>query len=254
MEKIIENYNSFVENKVETWKARFTWRGLTGKDPKYTTGLDKFFIETGILSEIKVPKNSAEVFAFAESLATSYVEWVKGKGTKYSNKEYEDMKDFCKGAIGEFFFVELLSEVKCLMVPTGDDGREFVRYDFNYVSPLLKGDKDFGVDLMGVANDVPCVLQVKFWNPFGKEKISIDLYQKAISEGIIRYRCINPDDNHNVFLCWLGAEKKAYIPISSAKEYKDKIVAIGFTTLEASINNRNSIFWNGFVKHLSEIK
>ena len=253
MEKIIEKYNTFIENKVETWKARFTWRGLSGKDPKYTTGLDKFFSETGILSEMKTPKNSAELFAFADSLATSYVEWVKSKGTKYSNKEYEDMRDFCKGAIGEFFFVELLNEVKCLMVPSADDGREFVRYDFNYVSPSLKGEKDFGVDLTGVANDVPSVFQVKLWNPFGKEKVPIELYQKAICEGVLN-GCIDNNQSNNVFLCWLGTEKKAYLPISSAKNYKDKIVAVGFTTLEASINNRNAIFWDGFMKHLSEIR
>lgn len=250
MEKVIEKYNTFVESKIETWKARFTWRGLSGKDPKYTTSLDKFFAETGVLSAIKHPKNSAELFTFADSLASFYVDWVKGKDIKYSNKEYEDMKDFCKGAIGEFFFVELLNEVRCVI--TLSDGQA-IRYDFHYVSPSLKGEKDFGVDLTGVANDVPVVFQVKLWNPFGKERVPVELFQKAAFEGIYN-GIINKDDDSNIFLCWLGIENKAYMSAKSNPALKNKVVVIGYDALNGTINNRNQIFWDGFVKSLSEIK
>lgn len=251
MEKTISKYNSFKEAEHDVWKSRFIWRGLNGKDPKYTTTINKFFAETKVLETVEVVNTAYGFFNFSVKMADEYVKWVNSKGTAYKKSEYDDMKNFFIGAMGEFFFVELLNEVKCLMAYNPQD-KEFVRYDFNYVSPSLPKDKDFGIDLTGVANDVPSVFQVKFWNPFSTKSIPIEVFQKADSEGS-RNEFISQADDNNIFLCTLCTEGKGYMAVKDNKVYKNKIVIIGERTLEASVNGRNNIFWTNLFKKLAEV-
>jgi hypothetical protein len=147
--------------------------------------------------------------------------------------------------------VELLNEVRCLYIPD-PTSKTFKRYDFHYVSPNLSTDKDFGIDLTCVANDTPVVMQVKFWNPYGKTKLSMDVFQKADSEGT-RNGYINMSDDNNIFLCWLGSEEGGLYPIKENKVFKNKIVVIGRDSFNFSINNTNKIFWSYLFDKLKKI-
>lgn len=248
MEKTIQKYNDFIANEYETWKSRFTWCGLDGRTPKHTTTILKFFAETNILENIDKVTNTTHLFQQLCALSERYTDWVSSKGKTYKKKEYEDMKNFFIGAVGEFFFVELLNEVRGLYV-YNPFTNIFDRYDFHYVSPTLSNTNDFGVDLTGVANDISCVFQIKFWNPFGKHSVGMEVFQKADSEGI-RNNFIKQEENNNIFLCWLGGESCGERIIKENKVYKNKIVVIGKMSLDASINERNTIFWNGLYDKL----
>lgn len=251
MEKVLSKYNSFKEAERDVWKSRSVWRGLSGKDPKYTTTISRFFTETKILESVEIVNTAKGFFDFSVKMADEYVKWVATKGTDYKKAEYDDMRNFFVGVMGEFFFVELLNEVKCLMV-YNPQNKEFVRYDFNYVSPSLPKDKDFGIDLTGVANDVSSVFQVKFWNPNTTKSIPIEVFQKADSEGS-RNEFISQSDDNNIFLCTLCSEGKGYMAVKDNKVYKNKIVVIGEKTLEVSINGRNNIFWANLFGKLNAI-
>ena len=250
MEKTINKYNDFIQNEIDTWKSRFTWLGTDGRTPKHTTTIAKFFNETKCIDSISTT-NVNDLYQKVSNLADSYVEWVQSKGNNYKKQACDNMKKFFIGALGEFFFVELLNEVRCLYIPD-PTSKTFKRYDFHYVSPNLSTDKDFGIDLTGVANDTPVVMQVKFWNPYGKTKLPIEVFQKADSEGT-RNGYINMSDDNNIFLCWLGSEESGLYPIKENKVYKNKIVVIGRDSFNFSINNTNKIFWSYIFDKLKKI-
>ena len=253
MKSIVENYESYLKMKDKLFTRRFTWGGLTGKYPKYTTNIIKFNAETNAFSNMNKCYTSAELFSETDKLAKKYVEWVKTKGKSYSKAEYDDMHRFFVGAIGEDFFGYMLSELKCVIAP--DASGILKRYDFNHVSPTLDDSIDLGVDLYANVNDVPSVIQVKFHNPFAKSSEPwTTIVQKAYAEGISK-RIIGLDEKENVFICFLGDENTIYSNLKKAREYQKNVVAIGRTSLENTVNNRlKESFWDKFYDHLSLIK
>lgn len=250
MQKILENYETYKSSSVENWENRLTWMGLSGRDPKHTTSIYRFNKETGALGTFKHVMTASEFFNETNRLATVYVDWVKSKNKGYSNKEYEDMHNFFVGAIGEIFFYRLFIDVKCIMAP--DATGTYVRYDFNYVSPTLKEDKDGGVDFTASVNDIASVIQTKFWNPFGRKAMELDIIQKAYAEGISK-DLIEKGEKSNVFICWLGNEDSVFRCTKEYKQYRENVVPIGFKALEISINNRNKFFWNNLYDFLKDI-
>lgn len=251
MQKIIlENYETYKESAAENWVSRLTWMGLNGKEPKHTTTIIRFNKETNAFNTIKKVMKASDFFNEIDKLADKYVDWVKSKGKQYTKKEYDDMHNFFVGAIGEIFFYRLFEDVKCIMSP--DCEGTFVRYDFNYVSPTLKNDKDAGVDFTAVVNDVDSVIQTKFWNPFGRKAMELDVIQKIYAEGVSK-GIINKDEKANVFICWLGNEDSVFRCTKEYKQYKENVVPIGFRALDVSINNRNKLFWEKLYKFLEEL-
>lgn len=249
MEKIIDKYNKYITNKNENWKSKLTWKGCDGKNPKHTTSIFKWNAETNIFASMKQVNNVNDLFKEVDKMANNYVAWVKTKN-EYTNEEYDDMKNFFIGAIGEFFFAFLFEEAKCIIAQ--DNTGIAQRYDMYYVSPTLKREPDFGVDFTGIINDIPSVLQIKFWNPFGKKTIGIDIIQKAYAEGVSG-DLIQKDEKENIFICFLGNEETVYNKIKSTN-YKKNVIIIGKKAMEMTINNRNKIFWDKFYNNLENLK
>ena len=250
---IVENYGSFLKVKDDVLTRRFTWGGLSGKYPKYTTNIIKFNSETNAFANMKHCYTSVELFSETNKLAKKYVEWVKSKDGSYSKEEYDDMHMFFIGAIGEYFFWHILSELKCVIAP--DSSGILKRYDFNHVSPTLNDSIDLGVDLYANVNDVPSVIQVKFHNPFAKSTEPwTTIVQKAYAEGISK-RIIGLDGKENVFICFLGNENTIYSNLKKARQYQKNVVAIGRTSLENTVDNRlKESFWDRFYDNLNSIK
>ena len=194
----------------------------------------------------------AGLFSLVDKLSDEYVSWVKSLEKGYTREEYLDMKNFFIGAIGEYFVVKLLTDVKCLMVSTDGTGH-FQRFDFHYVSPTLSGkESDCGIDIYCVANDKPSVMQVKFWSPFkkGSDKVDPVVYQKLFTEGV-DHEYISPSDEKNIFFFWLGSEKTAQMNIIGSETHRGKhLVVIGRQTIAANIDDRNKIFWDNFYNSL----
>ena len=252
MNNTIKHFENYIAKKDSTWNSRFTWRGRNGKDPKHTISIMKFAAETGAFKSIEHPNNTTDLFTVINNLSNVYVNWVKTKKDNYSKDDLVDLKAFFIGAIGEFFVVKLLTDVKCLMVSNDGDGN-FTRYDFNYVSPTVYLEADNGIDVYCIANDIQSVMQVKFWSPFSKAKIEPDVYRYMIGEGAM-HKYINLEENNNTFLFWLGGEHAGKMSINKDKEKMKHAVVIGKQTLDASINGRNQIFWDSFYSALENIR
>lgn len=253
MENIIKHYEKYITSINEVWKNRFTWKGLSGRDPKHTTSIVKFNEATKSFENIEPVYTVSELFTLIDNLSNDYITWVKTKGKTYSSSEYADMKRFFVGAIGEYFVTKLLNDVKCLMVYR-DSRKTYERFDFSYVSPTISGkENDYGVDIYCVSNDVPSVMQVKFWNPYTREKLTPDIYNKLYTEGEGN-EYIHHEDENNIFLFWLGSENTARTNVVGNNKNRDKhFVVIGRQSLMASIDDRNRIFWDNFYKSLKKL-
>ena len=251
MRSITDKYAEYKENEVDTWRRRFTWCGLDGRNPKHTTSIFKFNSETDAFSKMNRVNNTEDLLNAVKKMSVEYVNWVKSKkGNEYVKLEYEDMERFFQGAIGEYFFYKLFEDVKCVLSP--DNGGVITRYDFNFVSPTLCEEDDLGVDLYSIVNDIPSVIQVKFWNPWTKHGISIKTIQSAFAEGVSN-NVIDKNEKGNVFICFLGQEQSVYDKVRSTG-YRNNVVAIGKTSLAYTIDNRNKIFWNNLKEGLSAMK
>ena len=245
-------YDIFKRNEWETWRFRFTWRGLYGDKIYPKINIFMFFKNTGAHEKLREIRNVNKYFSEVNKMADSYVKWVEKKES-HTEEELLDLKTFFVGCIGEFFFGNLFNEVKSIECVEQNAAH---RYDFNYVCPLLKGENDFGIDLTGLVSDKDgdrnCVFQIKFWNPFAEPKISMTIAQKAFSEGITN-GFIDPKEKHNVVICWLGDEEDNVTRcLKTNKNLYEHVIFVGKKSLNLTINDRNGVFWDGIVDKLND--
>lgn len=247
-------YETFKENEFETWKYRFTWRGLYGDKAYYAVNVLRFFKENPDLLEVL--RGVRNVRTFREKLtklAKEYVKWAN-KIEPHTDDELNDLKKFFIGGIGEFFFTGLFNDVKAILKV--ENGVEY-RYDFNYTAPRLIGEDDWGVDLTSIVSDIHgdrnCVVQVKFWNPYIKSTIDMDIAASAFTDGVLN-NFINPEEEKNIVICWLGDEEKEVSTFLKKNKclYKH-VIFIGKQSLNLTINEKNGIFWDSLVDKLHEL-
>ena len=241
-------YNTFKSNESKTWENKLVWAGLYGNAPKVSISISRFNKETHLLDEFKGVDCVDDFYKKAKSLADKYVKWVKNYDDIYNNTEYHDMLNFFIGGMGEFFFTYLLNEGRLLIEKNG----RIKVYDFDYVAPLLPGEKDFGIDLTGVVDGRNCVMQVKFWNPFSDEVLTTDILQKAYAEGVLNEH-INPTEKENVVICWLGNEEKISAHLRDNKKLQEHIIFVDKKVLSRSADKKNPVFWESLTDRLSTL-
>lgn len=247
---IKEKFDRYINEYKKNWELRFIWSN-SKNEAKCTISIIQFFKETGILNDIEHKITLDGFFNQTEKLANEYTNWVKSQTSEYSDKEIEDMHNFFIGAIGEFFIVCLLSEMKCIY-KFDKEHHSCYRYDFRMISPNLQNDKDFGVDLTCISNGKPSVIQVKWWNRFSKNKPGIEVFQKLMSEGKVRNYC-NDNDDHNRFLFWTGCEEDITKKIKDCG-YDKWCVCFGNYSISEVIDNRaEEDFWNILYQKLIEL-
>lgn len=250
---VLDNYDKYTAAWKTVWQKRFTW-AQNGKYQKPTISIMAFNKATGAFANMNSSSMTADKMqGTVSSIADKYVDWVKTfPNTGYGVKDYDDMRNFFVGAIGEYFFFKLISEVRCILAPNNIG--ELVEYNFHKASPTLSPFDDFGVDLYFYANDVSCVGQVKFWNRFTKHDPGIKVIQSTYAEGVAA-RAIDPYVDNNVFLFFLGNESSIHSNLAKEgwRKYKKNVVPIGHDALSASIDNRNKMFWHDFVDSISSI-
>ena len=242
-----QRYEQFKTNEIAVWKNRLTWCGIYGNAPKPTINIWEFNRNTGALGNFIGVTNIDQFYKISKKTADKYVNWVKVVDDIYTDYEYNDMFNFFVGGIGEFFFANFLDEVRGLYVR---EGGQLARYDFSYISPLLIGEKDFGIDMTGMVNDKNCVIQVKFWNPYAKEILTTDVLQKAYAEGVAN-DYIDPKQEKNVVICWLGNEELISSHLHDNKKIEEHIVFVDKETIGRTIDNRYTTFWNNLTEKLT---
>lgn len=255
MENTVKKYNEYKENKKETWKKRFTWQGLNGREPKHTTSILRFNDETNAFEKIGNDVcTSNKFFEEVSKIADEYVGWVNTKEHEYNERELEDMRNFFVGAIGEWFYYKFVTCIRNVLT-LNENGESYLYY-FSHVSPTLVSGRDAGVDFTSFANDVSCAMQVKFWNPFDtKRKVdAFTMCQKAYADGVI-HGFVDASENNTVFVCWLGDESAIYNKLGNDKAWKNKVVVLGKKCLDMNINNKcKNTFWKKLKNGLCGLK
>lgn len=255
MEKTIAEYKKYSDDAVAVWKERFTWK-RNGKDPQYRTSIVQYVKESPDFENVikeGVPTDSAKFFEVISVLAEKYVSWACNKDG-YKKTEEKEIRDFFVGAMGEYFFYFLMTDVKC--VECCNENNEYNRYDFRYTYPYLV--QDFGIDLVSAVSsknqgDQSCAIQVKFWNPFNKETPDMSVFQKLGYEAY-RKDYADPKKDKNLFFCWLGEESKIYKLLEDNKDLQKSVVVIGHQSLQKTVNNNNNFFWKGLFDSILEYK
>ena len=238
---IKERNKFFNDNEFDTWASRFVWRGLYGTEFYTSISIFKFFANNkGLLDMFKNIIDVDSLFKVTKKLAKKYVDWVKGLIPIDSDEKINDIHNFFIGSVGEFFFTYLLDDVKCLLSKSKTESGKYSENYFDYVAPRLPKEKDFGVDLTCIVNYKPCVVQVKFWNPYSPKILTNEIAQGCFADGVLN-GFITPNDN--VVICWLGDDRKISQHLRENKILYDKIIFIDNETLTLSVKNKKLSFW-----------
>jgi hypothetical protein len=251
-----DRFVKYSSNKQETWKNRFTWKGLYGDMPKNSTSIIKFAKDGG-LDDIDFQPNAIGLKNTIDKYAVKYVKWVKSKNDTYTEEEYKNMENFFIGAFGEFFFMNILQTVKCINAVSLKEGK-VIRYVFDYVAPRLKGELDYGVDLTGIVShgmdSNNCAIQVKFWNPYNEGIEMTNKVVQSVHSDALCNNFINNDETENIVICWLGNTKQVSKYLKANKHLYKHIIFIDSDALDKSINNQYLIFWDNFKEEIKNIK
>lgn len=255
--KLMENrFNQYLNDYKNCWLDRFTWKGIFGDTPKHSISIVNFAKQTTFLDNIPIVSNVINFHKKINNLSDQYIKWVISIDNSYTQEELEDIKNFFLGAIGEYFFVFLLTENKRILIKTATNSK-LQNYDFNYIAPRLKGEYDVGVDLTGVISYGQelhnCALQVKFWNPFIDTPITNKIIQGIHSDAICN-NFIDNNENNNIIVCWLGNTQNVSKYLIANKLLYKHIIFIDNNALDNSINYQNKLFWMKLNDALKDIK
>lgn len=251
-----QRYDSYIQNKSIVWSNKFIWNGIDGRSPKCAISIINYAKETGALDNILVNKAN-DMYNVIDRLSNDYCQWIIGKDQSYTSEELNCLRYFFIGSLGEFFFTHYINEVKCMLIKKKSTDKCVERYDFKYVCPRLNNETDFGVDLTGMVSNrdkyYPCVLQVKFWNPYNHRNITNAIAQSAHSDGICN-GFINDDDDKNIVICWLGNTSNVSKWLEENKKLYSHIIYIDSIALNYSINEKMPDFWKSLNNEFAQIK
>lgn len=251
----IERYKTYISDISNVWKYRFTWNDVDGLNPQNAVSIVKFVKETNVFDTYAIPNNSNDFYKYICKISNYYADWTCTK-VSYTDEEKHCIKDFFKGAIGEYFFMTLFEKTVCLEI-LDEHTKRLKRYDFDNIAPRLIDELDYGVDLTGmVSHDnvyYNCAIQVKFWNPESYYNITTAIAQSAHSDAIDN-NFIKQEDNKNIIICWLGTPKNISLYLKrNAKLYRH-LLFVDNTVLDRVVNNKIPQFWTYLWEKLKNIK
>lgn len=258
MEKLtnIERYERFMEDN-KNFHNMFTYHKFEkgGLFPQWKSSIINFEKETGYFKNLGEITNSKDFYKAVNVGSLVYAAWVDNR--KPGSYDLLDLQNFFKGVIGEYFFMLLMNEVGCFEIMNYKSGK-LERYDFKYICPRFASESDYGCDLTGVVarkdRSYNCAVQVKFWNPEDQHhQIVVRHAQSLYADASHKSnRFINPEEDKNLIICWLGIAKNVSMCLQRCNLYSD-IVFIDNSVLDRCINNKIPHFWSILQKKLSEI-
>lgn len=233
-------YDKYLLNKKEIWKNHFTWNGLFGGTPKNTINLTKYFYRNKSFFEgMSNVKNVISYRNFLKKEVKNYIAWVSLIEPTYTDEEKDDISRFFVGTMGEvFFFCLLQSKVTFVM--------NKATYTFRNVAPILYND--FGVDgtcsySNSIENkEIECAIQVKFWEPFADVKLPLKVVQGTYGQAVAD-TIIDPKENRNVLICWLGDDSKVSRFIEKDTSIEKHLIFMDMKVLDSNINDKVPFFW-----------
>lgn len=244
-----ENYKNYIADYKKYWTERFTWKQYD-KYAKPTISVVNF-IKTDLdfisfLKDLKngVIKNVKDFFKVIDKLGDSYVLFCKATYTSaLSSNDEEELKNFFKGSIGEFFFMTFLSESKTIF----DERKRLFKFDDICLPPLTY--KDNGVDALCTISNLStkdeshsAAIQFKFWSPFSKEELTLSDHGQKLYAEAIGNDFVDSANTDILIFVWTGNSKRISKQFKTHKFY-NKSVFIDMTSLDTHINDKDINFW-----------
>ena len=265
-DKVIKKHKDFNDHIYTEYCNWFTY--TKGQKQYNQTNFLNFLRETKLFLGDVVITSMIEFHNYIDkSVIPSYLDWMDKKTKELSLASYsqEDVRNWIKGAIGEYFFLRMFEELRTIVVSDYTDQNKQLEhiYNFQYVSPkTASSPEDLGMDMTGVANDIPIALQIKFWNPFvSVQDLKKSLYSpKELVQALYsEAHCHNyvydeTDTTKNLFICCLHDETE-FMDWWNRRQNKDiqrHIEVIGRRSLEATIV-RKSFYTMDVLRHLQSI-
>lgn len=236
----IDNQNS------NAWNTRFMW-STSKKTLVHSSSISDFFKTLDVVSTFSGVGDTMDYYNRVIKLVEPYLDFIVRNAESsgeysYSDKELEDARNFFIGAMGEYFFIEIVMNKGKIEFRTKVDNRTVNKIFYN---ATLAPNPDFGID--GVCQDEygkNCVVQVKFWNPWDKNiKLTHDVAQAFVGRGLLE-KITDVDSDKNSILCWIGDDSKVSSWIKKDKLLDNKLLFIDRHVLKNSIpNGQDSMFW-----------
>lgn len=243
----MEPFEIYKTDPVNVWNERLTYFGLDGRSPKYKSNIPRFLKKSKNVIEGIISVSSVEDFRKnVEKTFIAYQDFVLR--LEGNVEDINDLKNFYVGAFGEILAFAVLETLGTLNVRLSNTNK-WSPYKFYNVSPIL--GKDFGADgtcyYDNNGKTTKCVVQVKFWNPYGNSMLVVRDAQAARDVGTL-FHYINGDEDRNVLFFWLGNDKRVSPMLKDFKELYKKLIFIDLETLQKSIDTFPS-FWNTSLKN-----
>lgn len=244
-EIMLKDIKELESNSLKTWKDHSKW-----KDNSLTTvpatSIITFFTEQSVADNFAEITNCRSFFNKVNTVSKHYAKWAVENSQKlgdkltFSKDDIESLKNFFKGFMGEYFFMEIvLKRSHTSLVVENRRNNTKHHAEYYHVIPI---EEDFGIDGLCVdRNGDNCVIQVKFWNDALNDTLKLAVMQKAYCEGVV-HKYIDPYADNNVIICWLGNNTKVTPFLKKDKDLNNHIVFVDSTALGKTIDN-NTMFW-----------
>ena len=241
-------YTKFV-NDTNFWTKYLSWNKWTpisiGKFYKANPAefdFKKVSKKNGILDIDKLSKWSI-------ALSKKYFKFVKSVyPKKYTLEEEQKIEFWFQGAVGEYFFIEIMPKNNILLEKGVGNPSKLVT--LTNVTPYDRtGKNDYGIDFIAVNQDnIPVTGQIKFWSSHSDKMIGWEnVFGKLVAESQGgKERITDPDENNNLFVMWLGDELNNVSISLQKQENYSQLSVIGRHTITKSVGNNKSFvnIWN----------
>lgn len=245
---VAELYTKFVKDTT-FWTKYLSWSNWTkvsiGKFYKANPAefdFKKVSNKKGFLDVNKLSKWSIET-------SKKYLKFVKSElPKKYTPEEEQKIEFWFQGAVGEYFFIEIMPKNNILLEK--GDGNAAKLVTLTNVTPYSKtGKDDYGIDFIAVNQDnIPVTGQIKFWSSHSDKMIGWEnVFGKLIAESQGgEERITDPAENNNIFVMWLGDELNNVSSTLRKQENYSQLSVIGRHTIKNSVGNNKSFvnIWN----------
>lgn len=236
-------YTTFVKD-TNFWTKYLSWNKWTpisiGKFYKaYQAEFDfkKVSNKNGFLDIDKLSKWSIDT-------SKKYFNFVKSVyPNNYTTEERQKIEFWFQGAVGEYFFIEIMPKNNILLEKGVGNPSKLVT--LTNVTPYDRtGKDDYGIDFIAVNQDnIPVTGQIKFWSSHSDKMIGWEnVFGKLVAESQGgEERITDPDENNNLFVMWLGDElNNVSISLQKQENYA-QLSVIGRHTITKSVGNNKSI-------------
>lgn len=247
--------NQLIDENINLWRERFVYRKNINSIlyPKYDIAIYNFFNECNVNIIDKDVYTIKDIYNIILKISEQYADWAN---SKMNDIDKMSLTNFCKGAIGEYFWYWFLKLHNKLLLKKKLNKSVKETYLFQNICLRKEDDFDFGVDLIGEVEINGkhlhnCIFQCKFYSPESKQEITLKLLQGVHDDGCNNGFISRTNKEVNTFICWLGTDKNVSRWLSKELTLNE---CVKFIDINEVYNNNSDIIFKEIIEKLKNIK